>query len=51
MEDLSEIIGRLCNMLEDAAEEQNWDLVNIVIKELDELYEDLEKRSSGFNDY
>ena len=52
MEELTEIVGRLCNMLEDASEEENWDLVENVIQALDELYEDLERKSSNpFEDY
>lgn len=52
MEDITEIVGRLCTMLEDAVEENNWDLVGTVAKDLDELYEDLEKKSSNpFGEY
>jgi len=50
MNDLATLIGKFCNILEDAIEEQNWRDVKIVLKELDALYEDLERKSSGFDD-
>ena len=44
MEDITTILGRLCTLLEDAIEENDWDRVQVVAKELDELYEDLDKQ-------
>ena len=49
MDDLPTLIGKFCNILEDAIEEQNWRDVKIVLKEMDALYEDLERKSSGFD--
>lgn len=49
MDDLTTLIGKFCNILEDAIEEQNWRDVKIVLKEMDALYEDLERKSSGFD--
>ncbi len=49
MDDLTTLIGKFCNILEDAIEEENWRDVNIVLKEMDALYEDLERKSSGFD--
>lgn len=50
MDELTTLIGKFCNILEDAIEEQNWRDVKIVLKEMDALYEDLERKSSGFDD-
>ena len=44
MEDITTILGRLCTLLEDAIEENDWDRVQVVAKELDELCEDLDKQ-------
>jgi hypothetical protein len=49
MDDLTTLIGKFCNILEDAIEEENWRDVKVVLKEMDALYEDLERRSSGFD--
>lgn len=43
MEDLADRIGQLCNLLEDAKDERDWDLVTEVIDKLDELYDELDK--------
>ena len=51
MEDITTILGRLCTLLEDAIEEKDWERVEIVAKELDELYEDLDKQDDFLNDY
>lgn len=48
MDDIIERIGECCNLLEDATEELDWDLVARVIKKLDELYEELDRSSSSF---
>ena len=48
MEDLTYTISRLCTLLEDAIEELDWDRVTVVAKELDELYEELDKSSSNY---
>jgi len=43
MENLTETIGGLCTALEDAIEEQDWDLVQDVSNKLNDLYEELDK--------
>ena len=48
MGNLSEEIGRICNILEDAIEEQDWNLVKNMTEELDDIYEKLDKQESGF---
>jgi hypothetical protein len=47
MEELAERIGECCNLLEDARDEQDWDLVQEIIDKLDDLYEELERSSFG----
>ena len=49
MKDLTSTIGKICNILEDAVELQDWKLVKKMIDELDELYNQLERADSGFN--
>jgi hypothetical protein len=46
---LTEELGRILNLLEDAHEEQDWALVKKMIEDLDNIYEQLEKQESGFN--
>jgi len=46
---LTEELGRILNLLEDAVEEQDWALVKKMIEDLDNIYEQLEKQESGFN--
>lgn len=48
MANLSEEIGRIINILEDAIEEQDWKLVKKMIDELDEIYEKLDREENGF---
>lgn len=48
MTQLSEEIGRIVNILEDAHEEQDWGLVKKMISELDDIYERLDKQENGF---
>jgi len=48
MANLSEEIGRICNILEDAIEEQDWNLVKKMTEELDGIYERLDRQESGF---
>jgi len=50
MEDLTNTVSRLCTLLEDAIEEQNWELVTTVSEELNELYLELDK-SDYVNQY
>lgn len=50
MEDLTYTISRLVTLLEDAIEEQDWDRVNTVAVEMDDLYNELDKQSSSFID-
>lgn len=49
MANLSEEIGRICNILEDALEEQDWKLVEKMIKDLDLIYERLEREENGYD--
>ena len=51
MKNLTEEIGRICNLLEDAVEEQDWKLVQQMIDALDDVYVSLEKQESSFEDY
>lgn len=46
---LTEELGRILNLLEDAVEEQDWILVKKMIEDLDNVYESLEKQDSGFD--
>lgn len=48
MKNLTEEIGRICNLLEDAAEDQDWKLVKKMISALDDVYIELEKSESGY---
>jgi len=50
MGQLSEEIGRICNILEDACEEQDWNLVKKMIEDLDDIYNQLDKQESGYNE-
>lgn len=49
MTQLSEEVGRIVNILEDAVEEQDWNLVKKMINELDDIYERLDKQENGFD--
>lgn len=49
MKNLTEEIGRICNLLEDAHEEQDWKLVQNMINALDDVYEMLDRADSGFD--
>lgn len=49
MRDLTSTIGKICNILEDAVELQDWKLVKKMIEELDDIYNELERADSGFN--
>lgn len=46
---LTEELGRILNLLEDAVEEQDWALVKKMIEDLDNIYEQLEKQDAGFD--
>ena len=48
MGNLSEEIGRITNILEDAVEEQDWSLVKKMIDSLDSVYEKLDREENGF---
>jgi hypothetical protein len=48
MKNLTEEIGRICNILEDAHEDQDWKLVKKMIDALDDVYTELEKSESGY---
>jgi len=49
MRDLTATIGKICNILEDAVELQDWKLVKKMIEELDDIYNELDRVDSGFN--
>lgn len=48
MGNLTEEIGRIVNLLEDAVEEQDWSLVQKMVDDLDEVYTKLDRQESGF---
>ena len=48
MEELTELIGRICTRLEEANADRDWEMVDGTIEELNLLYEDLEKRTSSY---
>ena len=48
MGNLTEEIGRIVNLLEDAVEEQDWSLVQKMVEDLDEVYTKLDRQESGF---
>lgn len=48
MKNLTEEIGRILNLLEDAVEDQDWKLVQKMIDALDDVYLILDKQDSGF---
>jgi len=43
MENLTQTIGSLTSLLEDAIEEQEWDLVNTVAERLSTLYDEMDR--------
>ena len=48
MGNLAEEIGRICNLLEDAIEEKDWNLVQKMSEDLDDIYNQLDRQDSGF---
>jgi hypothetical protein len=48
MGNLTEEIGRIINLLEDAVEERDWSLVQKMVEELDDVYTKLDRQESGF---
>ena len=46
---LSEEIGRIVNLLEDAKEEQDWSIIQNIIDDLDDIYDKLDREENGFN--
>jgi len=48
MAQLSEDIGRIVNILEDAVEERDWSLVQKMIDDLDDIYNRLDRQESGY---
>ena len=48
MKDLTAEIGKICNILEDAVELQDWKLVKKMIDALDNIYNQLERADNGF---
>ena len=47
---VSEEINRIIILLEDAKEENDWDLVNKIITEMDLLYEATERLEQGYEE-
>lgn len=45
-----EKIDNLCTLLEDANEERDWERVSNAIEQLNELYEDIDRSTSSFNE-
>lgn len=45
---ISDEIGRITGLLEDAIEERDWTVVQKCIDDLDVLYTQLDKQESGF---
>ena len=50
MANLAEEIGRITNILEDAVEEQDWNLVKKMIDDLDDIYNRLDRQDSGYGE-
>ena len=48
MKNITEELGRILNLLEDAVEDQDWKLVEKMIADLDEVYNILERQDSGY---
>jgi hypothetical protein len=48
MKNITEELGRILNLLEDAVEDQDWKLVQKMIEDLDEVYNLLERQDSGY---
>ncbi len=46
---LSEEIGRIVNLLEDAKEEQDQSIIQNIIDDLDDIYDRLDREENGFN--
>ena len=46
---LSEEIGRIVNLLEDAKEEQDWSNIQNIIDDFDAIYDRLDREENGFN--
>ena len=41
---------RIINQLEDLLEEQDWTIVQTMIDELDEIYNQLDRQENGYNE-
>jgi len=50
MDEILEKIDNLCTLLEDSYEEKDWERVSSVIEQLNELYEDIDRSTSGFGE-
>ena len=48
MMNISEEVGRITNLLEDAIEEKDWTTVQKCADDLDTLYNQLDRQESGF---
>lgn len=48
MENLTELVGNLCTLIEDAIEEQDWERVQEVSTQLSELYEELDRAEYNY---
>lgn len=49
--DILETIGRLTTLLEDAIEESDWDTVRKVAKEMDDLYNQIERQDDIYSNW
>lgn len=49
MKNLTTKIGKICNILEDAIETQDWKLVQKMLNELDTIYNELERLDNGID--
>lgn len=48
MDEILKKIDTVCTLLEDAHEEHDWERVSRAIEQLNELYEDLDRSTSGY---
>lgn len=51
MEGILDTIGNILSLIEDAINDEDWDLVNETKRELDVLYEEIDKQSYKFGDF
>jgi Mg2+ and Co2+ transporter CorA len=51
MEDILDSIANITSLIEDAINDMEWELVKDAKQELDELYEELDKKSYKYEQY